>query len=71
MELVTFIIGILIGALIFWLFADRKKPSGSFIIDFSDPLKDVCKLELDESLDSVYTKKEIILKVKTYETTQK
>lgn len=74
MELVTFVIGILIGYLIFWLFVDRKKPikpSGSFVIDFSDPMKDVCRLELDESLDSVYTKKEIVLTVKTFNDTQK
>lgn len=73
MEFVVFVIGLFVGGLMFWLFFDRKKPiepSGTFVIDFSDPMKDVCKLELEESLDSVYTKKEIVLKVETYETTQ-
>lgn len=63
-----FLIGIFIGALIFWLFRDRKKPSGTFFIDFSDPMKDVCRLELDENLNSIYSKKQIILSVKTVET---
>ena len=41
-----------------------KKPSGTFVIDFRDPEKDVCRLELDESIDEIYTKKQIILKIK-------
>lgn len=72
MEFVVFVIGLFVGGLMFWLFFDRKKstkPSGTFIIDFSDPVKDVCRIELDESLDNIYTKKEIVLRVKTYEDT--
>ena len=61
-----FIIGILIGALLFYVFGERKKPSGTFVIDLSDPAKDVCRLELDENLNEIYEKKQIILNVKTF-----
>lgn len=62
-----FVIGLFVGGLLFWLFFDRKKPSGKFIMDFSDPAKDICRLELDESLDSIWSKKKIVLKVVTIE----
>lgn len=61
-----FIIGILVGGLLFYVFSERKKPSGTFIIDLSDPAKDVCRLELDENLNEIYEKKQIILNVKTF-----
>lgn len=61
-----FIIGILVGGLLYYVFCERKRPSGTFVIDLSDPVKDVCKLELDENLDSIYSKKHIVLNVKTY-----
>ncbi len=60
-----FLIGIFVGGLLFWLFVDRKKPSGTFVIDFSDVAKDVCRLELDEHLDDIYGKKSILLRVRT------
>lgn len=67
-----FLIGVFVGicfcCLIFKF--TRKKPSGTFVIDFSDPLKDVCRLELDEELDSIYTKKKILLNVKTTSNSQ-
>ena len=31
--MVEFIIGIFVGALLFYVFVDRKKPSGTFVID--------------------------------------
>lgn len=60
-------VGILLGGLITY-FAITKmiKPSGTFVIDLSDPMKDVCRFEMDESLDSIYSKKYIVLNVKTY-----
>ena len=61
-----FLIGIFVGALLFYVFGERKKPSGTFIIDLSDPMKDICRLELDENLNDVYGKKQIILNVKTF-----
>lgn len=45
----------------------QRKPSGTFVIDVSDPMKDICKFEMDESLESIYSKKQIILNVKTYD----
>ena len=59
-----FIVGIFVGGLLFWLFFTRKKPSGVFHIDFSDPMKDVCKLELHENLNDIYSKKCMVLKIK-------
>ena len=64
-----FLIGLFVGAIIagviFFIVSKRRKPSGSFILDFSDPMKDICRLDLEESLDSIYKKKKIILKIKT------
>lgn len=62
-----FVIGILVGALLYYVFVDRKKTSGRFIIDFSDPMKDVCRLELDGGLNEIYSKKQIVLDVKRIE----
>lgn len=61
-----FLIGIFVGGLLYWLFANQKKPSGTFVIDFSDPLKDICRLELEEDINRIWTKKKIVLNVKTY-----
>lgn len=60
-----FLIGIFVGGLLFWLFFDHKKPSGTFVIDFSDAAKDICRLELDEHLDDIYGKKSVLLRVRT------
>ena len=60
-----FLIGIFVGALLYYAFTKPKKPVGSFIIDFSDPMKDVCRLELDEDINDIYAMKSIVLKVKT------
>lgn len=63
------IAGFVIGFSLSLLFR-RKKPSGTFVMDFSDPAKDICTLELDENLDSIYKKKRIILKVRTTDMSQ-
>lgn len=62
-----FLIGIFVGGLMYWLIFERKKPSGTFVIDFSDSKKDVCRLELDEDINDIWFKKYIILKVKTHD----
>lgn len=59
-----FLIGIFVGSLLFWLFSNRQKSSGSFVIDFSDPMGDTFKLIIDENLNSIYSKKRIWLNVK-------
>lgn len=47
------------------IFAKKTKPSATFIIDCTDATKDVCTLELIENLNDIYSKKEILVKVKT------
>ena len=66
MEVILFLGGLFIGVGLTILFRKKQKPSGSFVIDFRDPLKDVCTLELEEDLNSIYAKELIILTIKTY-----
>ena len=67
MNLVIFVVGVFVGALLFYIFVDHKKPSGTFIIDCSDPLNEnLCTLNLHESLDAIWDKKKIVVNVKTY-----
>lgn len=61
------IIGIFVGAMIYHVIVGRKRPVGTFVMDFTDPLKDVCRLELDRDLNEIYSKKHIYLQVKVYE----
>lgn len=64
-----FLLGIFLGVLLSYLFYQflcKKKPSGTFIIDFSDPDKDVFSLD-SMDLNDIYKKKYIILKVETHE----
>ena len=62
-----FLIGILVGVLLYYMFGERKKASGTFVIDLRDPEKDVCRIEMDESLNDIYEKKRIVLNVRVYE----
>lgn len=62
-----FLIGIFVGALLYYVFGKRKKTSGTFVIDFTDPMKDVCRFELEESLNEMYLKKQVTFNVKVYE----
>ena len=62
-----FLIGIFVGGLLFWLFVDRKKPSGKIIIDFRDIAQTPLTLKLDEHIDDIYRKKSILLKVETFD----
>lgn len=65
--LLVFLIGFIGGIALSYIFHRRKKPSGTFVLDFSDPMKDVCRLELEDSLDDIYNKKEIVFTVKVIE----
>lgn len=68
MNLVIFVIGTFIGGLLHWVFQARKKSSGTFVIDMRDPENDqLFRLDWDEDLNSICTKKQIILDVKFYE----
>lgn len=62
-----FLIGIFVGALLYYVFGKRKKVSGTFVIDLTDPMKDVCSLNMDDSLNDIYSKKQIVLNVRVYE----
>ena len=65
--MLEFVIGIFVGGLLYWLFLGRIKYSGTFVIDTRDPMKDVCRLDMDEGLNSIYSKKHISLRIKVYE----
>lgn len=62
-----FLIGIFVGGLLFWLFVDRKKSSGTLVIDFRDIDKPPISLKLTEHIDDIYRKKSILLKVETHD----
>ena len=58
------ILGAIIGVGVYFLTHQPPQPSGTFIMDFSNPDEDgFCKLVMDEDLNSIYTKKEIILRI--------
>lgn len=64
--LTVFLLGLWAGFCIAGLGRSKKDNyAGSFVIDLSDPMKDICRLELEEDLDSIYSKKQITLLVKT------
>lgn len=66
--MVEFVIGIFVGGLLYWVFCEHKKPSGTFIIDMSDPMQEeTFRINMDDSLDEIYNKKQIVLDVKVYE----
>lgn len=67
-----FLIGIFVGlsvASLLWycLLKKRMKTIGTFVMDFTDPLKDVCRIELHENLNSLYSKKLVTFRVKVYD----
>ena len=69
--MVEFVIGILVGAFLFWVFADRKKSSGIFIVNMADPLDETFRLELYEGFESLSTKRQIHFDVKVHKDSQK
>lgn len=62
-----FLIGIFVGALLYYVFGERKKASGTFIIDLSDDAKQPFELAFSENLNDIYMKKRIFLNVKVRE----
>ena len=64
--MVEFVIGIGVGLLLYYVFGKRKVYDGDYIIDLSDPMKDVCRLELNDGPLSAWDKKHITLRVITY-----
>ena len=64
------LIGIFVGVLICVIFRKGKRPSGELVVDFSDPAKDVFRIELFNDLNELYRKKNIVLRVKTIDYAQ-
>ena len=60
-----FVIGIIVGAILYYAFVDHKKSSGTFVINLSDPEEETCRLIWDESLNELCSKKKVVLDVKT------
>jgi hypothetical protein len=68
MELIIGILGgAVAGALLVYILLSRKKPSGRFIMDFTNPAKDIFTVDLDDSFDDIYYKKHIVLEVQIFE----
>ena len=66
MEYLLTLIGMISGFILGYIKFGRTKPSGTFVIDVSDPMKDICRLELGESLDSMFYKKSIVLTIEAH-----
>lgn len=64
MAAILFFLGLFTGIVVMIFVRKKPKPSGTFVMDFTDPLKDVCRMELSEDLNSIYQKKQIVLNVK-------
>lgn len=62
-----FVIGIIVGALLYYVFGERKKVSGTFTIDLTEDAKEPIQLKMDEGLNSIYSKKHVIFKVRILE----
>lgn len=64
--IIAYLLGCLNAVLFVYIYNKMRKPSGTFIMDFSNPDEDgFCKLVMDEDLNSIYTKKEITLRIET------
>lgn len=62
-----YVIAIIIGALLYYAFAERKKSSGVFVIDLREDAEQPIQLKMDVGLNSIYTKKHVLLDVKVLE----
>lgn len=67
--IIGLVIGLIVGFAAGFIFAKTRKPktSGTFVMDFSDPIKDVCRLELAEDLNVLYQKKYMTLTIETHD----
>lgn len=68
--IICFVAGVVIGAVAGVLIYKRKKKmkqSATFVMDFSDPAKDICRLEIEEDLNLIYEKDYILVKIERKE----
>lgn len=61
--LISFVVGIIVGFLLNFIFHLAKKPSGIFHVNMSDPNKDVYWLELQIPFGDITNHKSLRLKV--------
>ena len=61
--IIGLIVGVICGVGAYLITHKPAKPSGTFIMDFSNPDEEFCKLVMDEDLNSIYTKKQIVLRI--------
>lgn len=59
-----FVLGIMVGLLLYYIFGHRKKYSGSLTIDLTMDAKEPIKLNIYESLGDITSKKWIMLDVR-------
>lgn len=64
---IFFLGGVAIGVLLHMYAVHNRRVSGTFVMDFTDPEKDVCRLEMNDNLEQIYSMKQIVLNVKVYE----
>lgn len=69
MDFILFLAGGLVGILVSYIYIKVHKPktSGKFVMDFSDPTREACRLVLEENLNDIYNKKYMILQIETHE----
>ena len=60
------LLGVLVGAsicVLFYIFILKRFTIGTLLINTTDPEADICRLVIDENLDSLLKKKIVILKI--------
>lgn len=62
MEFIWFTIGVIWGSIVVTIFNLRKRASGTLYIDFSDPEKDIYRLEVDD-IATLHKKSRIYVKI--------
>lgn len=62
-----FIVGIIVGAILHYAFGKRYSVSGSFIIDLREEANEPIQLKMEESLNTIYFKKQVTFRVRVME----
>lgn len=58
-----FLGGVIVGVLGTIVFFNRRRPSGTFYINLDDPMDETLRLEMDDNLNRICSKKRISLAV--------
>lgn len=62
--MVEFVVGIIVGLILYFAFGERKKVSGTLLIDLSDPNADSpINLRFHEHIEDICVKKRVIFDV--------